>query len=394
MSRQYFITLIPLKPFFFGGDQTFGAAEYVARSRRFPQQTQLLGALRLYLGEVNGLMWVHRNGQYVPKGQRNRAYRILGGTPAVRYASEDDIGQIIDLSPMFITDEHGSDVWMPTPFDYLNGTPNPFVLRSAGNAAYLDGYNPKKELVQRLGGRAFWQAYIRGEAITSAMTIPWEHEESPSEDGNDFRTNWKKKRDSEAALFPHRQIGIELERKQVVQERFYLKYDYNLNTLYRLGFFLTLDESVRIEDGILRLGADGSLFALSVQEVPDTLKSHPLYLPLTSPLSSGQTWKADEKCVVLSPMMFSAGSADIAARYTLIPSLHHEAILQSVSHDKQGETHSYERFGGKTEPIPMIPSGAVIHPSDETRIPQPRGVFAKIGYNRILTIPTKESTHV
>jgi len=76
-STRYLISLRPLKPFFFGGEQTFGeeGMEYVARSRCLPQQTQLLGALRLFLGEVNGLIWVHRNGQYVPKHKRNADQR-------------------------------------------------------------------------------------------------------------------------------------------------------------------------------------------------------------------------------------------------------------------------------------------------------------------------------
>ena len=43
---KYLIMLEPIETFFFGGDRTFGNDSYIAFSRRFPQQTALLGMIR------------------------------------------------------------------------------------------------------------------------------------------------------------------------------------------------------------------------------------------------------------------------------------------------------------------------------------------------------------
>ena len=53
------IKLTPLGEFFFGGDVTFGKANkrsYYVQSRRFPQQTTLLGMLRYELLKKNNLL--------------------------------------------------------------------------------------------------------------------------------------------------------------------------------------------------------------------------------------------------------------------------------------------------------------------------------------------------
>ena len=49
MSKKYLITIKPLEPYFFGGEQTFGEgddANYYAVSLSLPQQTTLMGMLR------------------------------------------------------------------------------------------------------------------------------------------------------------------------------------------------------------------------------------------------------------------------------------------------------------------------------------------------------------
>jgi len=70
---KYLVTLKPLEPFLFGGNQTFGrlgdkeAGNYLVTSRQFPQQTALLGMLRKELMTQAGLLTRKRRGEWVDK---------------------------------------------------------------------------------------------------------------------------------------------------------------------------------------------------------------------------------------------------------------------------------------------------------------------------------------
>jgi CRISPR-associated protein Cmr3 len=81
---RYLITLKPLEPFMFGGDQTFGAlgdkeaGSYLVKSRMFPQQTAVLGMLRKELMVQAGLLTRKLRGEWVDPQKKANAAELVG----------------------------------------------------------------------------------------------------------------------------------------------------------------------------------------------------------------------------------------------------------------------------------------------------------------------------
>jgi hypothetical protein len=111
---KYLLTFKPLKNFFFGNDKTF-SDDYFAISSYFPQNTQLLGALRLFIAEQNKLIHVHRNGKY--SNEPNKLKQKIGTASSEDFLTNTDLGKIKNLSQMFIVNKNIDDAYFPTPFD-------------------------------------------------------------------------------------------------------------------------------------------------------------------------------------------------------------------------------------------------------------------------------------
>jgi len=97
--NKYFITLEPLTPFFFGGENTFGEGKinYFARSNYLPQQTTLLGMLRHELLIQNDLIGTD------PK--LNDWNSLIGENSFQKLNNQyiDDFGAIKNISPVFLS---------------------------------------------------------------------------------------------------------------------------------------------------------------------------------------------------------------------------------------------------------------------------------------------------
>jgi len=92
MSEIRLVTFTPSDPFFFGGNQTFGdSVNYFAESRKFPQQTTLVGVIRHALFEA---------GQQANMGQ---SFRVNLSIPS---NTTSDFGWLKSLSPVFIKGEN------------------------------------------------------------------------------------------------------------------------------------------------------------------------------------------------------------------------------------------------------------------------------------------------
>lgn len=114
---RYLVTLKPMEPFFFGGEQTFGkddtrkeGSRYSAKSTYFPQQTALLGMIRKTLLINNGNLTMHKKGEWVDSrgvkfgNDKNYTAAIkLAGKDAFSYETSTDLGSIKGISPLFIT---------------------------------------------------------------------------------------------------------------------------------------------------------------------------------------------------------------------------------------------------------------------------------------------------
>lgn len=105
-EQKVLITLRPLQPYFFGGEETFGppgeSSNYFAKSRKLPQQTTLLGMLRYELLAIKG--WLNNNEK--EKGNALVGEKSFDGITK-------DFGIIEGLSPLFLMKEE--DAYLPLP---------------------------------------------------------------------------------------------------------------------------------------------------------------------------------------------------------------------------------------------------------------------------------------
>lgn len=97
--NKYLITLKPLTPFFFGGENTFGEGKinYFARSNYLPQQTTILGMLRHELLIQNDLIGTD------PK--TNDWKSLIGENSFQKINNQfvNDFGAIKNISPVFLS---------------------------------------------------------------------------------------------------------------------------------------------------------------------------------------------------------------------------------------------------------------------------------------------------
>jgi CRISPR-associated protein Cmr3 len=138
---RYLVTLKPLEPFMFGGDQTFGAlgdkeaGSYLVKSRHFPQQTALLGMVKRELMTQAGLLTRKRKGEWVDKNRKVDAINLVGYQKFDMLANEEqDLGAIDSLSPLFLVqnERHYIKKVDSDSFAYVDGK--------------LEKYDPKKDI--------------------------------------------------------------------------------------------------------------------------------------------------------------------------------------------------------------------------------------------------------
>ncbi len=134
----YLVTLRPRGRFFFGGDKAFtssGEAVYSAQSLYFPQQTALLGMLRLALLRQADALEVS-----------SASKQIMIGTGFEPHAEQNNnLGKILSLSPVFVRNTLAQQDWKPIGMDFQENHVLPQKLVHNGQDVFwLEGYNPKK----------------------------------------------------------------------------------------------------------------------------------------------------------------------------------------------------------------------------------------------------------
>jgi len=214
---RYLVTLKPLKPFFFGGDITFGElgedSNYLVHSRLFPQQTAILGMIRKEILIQSGLLTTKRQGEWVD--DKVSASKLVGDTKFL-FNQKQEFGVLKSLSPIFLIQEQ-----------------NRFIKKvNIDSCEYqkdglLKGYNPKKDI---------YDNYI----------------------SIDDETQTKKRTD---IFIPIEQIGI---KKNSDQEGYFKKTSYLLKDNFEFAFYIELD--FELKNSFITLGAEQSMFKMSTQE--------------------------------------------------------------------------------------------------------------------------------
>ena len=105
---KYLITLKPLEPFMFGGQNTFGSlgegtGSYIVKSNMFPQQTAILGMLQHEVMCHVGLLTRKRRGEWVDKELKSRVKDAVGNEKFSLTASHiQEFGAIKSISSVFL----------------------------------------------------------------------------------------------------------------------------------------------------------------------------------------------------------------------------------------------------------------------------------------------------
>jgi CRISPR-associated protein Cmr3 len=246
---RYLIKLKPLKPFFFGGDITFGKlgdkenGTYLAHSRLFPQQSAILGMLRKEILLQTNLLTTKMKGEWVDKNNYEKAKELVGDESFnIKANYIQDFGVIQNISSIFLIKD------------------NKKFIKKARIGSYKDGllenYNPKEDIFDNF--------------------ISIDDEETLK---------------TEDIFKPITQIGIKKiinKSKDENKDAFYKKTSYlfqekdknkNSNDFY-FAFYLDID--INLESSFIKLGADDSIFKMEVKESNEQLNYKDNFLLLLS----------------------------------------------------------------------------------------------------------------
>lgn len=374
---KYLLTFKPLKHFFFGNNKTF-TDDYLAISEYFPQNTQLLGALRLFIAEQQKLMKVYKKGKWCDKPKELK--KLTGTATSNDFIKNSDLGMIQNLSQMFMVNSKLTNAYFPTPFDIKISDKEIeyYKLSSLDKEYYLKNYDAKHYQGKYLGDKTFWKNYVSSQYISLDNVEQYDYEVIEKENEKIVKGFFVK----------HSQVGIELENKQTVKDendngKFYSKIDYQLRDGFLFACLVELQEEI-IQDGIIQIGAESSLFDLKVIPYEDTqLEDHPIVSQLfTKPESA-------DKIICISDTILDS-TDDFNSKFTIVPYYKNFAMIKADEQSFVKNTSKYKnnkRFKGKTVPKRVIPTGTVSF-QKENQLPKEQniGAYIKMGYNQFISV--------
>jgi len=228
---RYKITLKPLQPFLFGGDNTYGKigdkenGTYQTTSRCFPQQSAILGMLKKELMIQKGLLTRKIRGEWVDKQKTEEAKEFIGDEKFdICKQESQNFGVIKNISPIFLQKEQQ------------------IIIKVA---------NLKKFPLQKVEENYLLKDF-------TAKDDMFDNYES---------LDGKKSYKNEDIFVP---IAQTLNQKQASENSLYKKTSYLLKDGFSFGFFLECEYDLK--NSIIALGADRSSFALEVEKSDETLE--------------------------------------------------------------------------------------------------------------------------
>ena len=377
------LKLSPLKPFFFGKESVFTNTHY-AISEYFPQQTQIIGALRLYWMEQNNLMRVHKDGKYVPFEKKEFARKLVGNASALDFEKSDNLGAISYISPMFILESQNKcvkDAIFELPCDIVKKECEYVVAKpkyldkivSSKPVVLLEDYDVKMGFLKGLAGCKFWESYINNKTLSCI----YEYDD---------------------IFESYEQVGIALtDDKQTQDGMFYTKKSYILKENYSFGLLINIDEDIIasmpekeniniLTDGVISLGADGSMFSLEVSDIPKILESHPLISNIKN-----KTEIKGKKIVLLSDSILPT-SIPKDSYFQIIPDkvpfkmMKSKKVKLELEDKKDYMIKEQKQSYIKTEERLLVPKGSVYYFKTQGILEEAKGAYSKMGFNQFLVI--------
>lgn len=217
---RYLVTLKPLEPFFFGGDTTFGAlgsenSTYLVKSRKFPQQSAILGMLKKEIMTQSKLLTRKVRGEWVDRENKEKATKLVGNEKFdITIKNKQNFGVIKEISPVFLKRNNQKFIKKVAidKYEYENGL--------------LKNYSPKTDIYDN------FISIDNNKCITSRVIFKEIIQVGNKKNGGD--------------------------------DSLYKKTSYILKHNFEFAFYLKVD--FELENSIVSLGADGSKFQMKVKE--------------------------------------------------------------------------------------------------------------------------------
>jgi CRISPR-associated protein Cmr3 len=275
---KYLISLKPLTPYFFGGENTFGNnnQNYFVRSNYLPQQTTLLGFLRHELLLQNNLIGTN------PK--ENDWASLIGEKS---FQKEDgmfvsEFGAIKKISPVFLSNQMES--YIPQAMDWAmaghlqteknDRIMNSEILRPLALSYFENG-------ITNLEGKSGSVPVLlaNGEPYDAKLKLKslWVNSTGSKQIQWDFENRFKNGQGFENGLFIQRtQVGInrKINRTKDDSGDFYRQVYYQLAEDFAFSFFANLDlpAEKKIHSRLVTMGGEKSAFEMTVTETTDSFE--------------------------------------------------------------------------------------------------------------------------
>jgi len=322
---RYLVTLKPLEPFMFGGDQTFGAlgdkeaGSYLVKSRQFPQQTALLGMLKKEMMTQAGFLTRKRRGEWVDKQQKKNTVQLVGEEKFSMLAQEvQNFGAIKNISPIFLKQKEKRYIKKVDidSYPYVDGK--------------LEGYDPKKDIYDNF-------VSLDGAEKLSAEKIFKAVEQTANKKGGEENSLFKKT-------------------------------SYMFINDFVFAFYVDVDFA--LESSIVTLGADRSAFSMKVEVAQDALE----YVDVNGYL------------ILLSDAYITVDIRDNNATFAISSEISHRNLTHKKTvraYDKIQQKHPQEDYRfSKSETLYLYEKGSVfINPSDTLMENLNNKNLQQIGYN-------------
>jgi CRISPR-associated protein Cmr3 len=250
---DYLIRLKPVDIFFFGSEQTFGYGintDYFGISNPFPQQTALLGMLRkeilIQAGEYKENAADYEAGDYAQMDKLIGSKSFNVDAAFKGNGNDQDFGCIKMLFPLFLYRE--GDYFIRAPFDlnlnfdkFKENKARAYLNKERDFIPLLKGYDPKKGIADQ-----FISHYKKKDKKTDEKIIV----------------------DSDDIFIPLTKIGIDKNRDEDEDGKFFKQKFYRLQEGYEFAFFAEIDH--KLKNSIVSLGAENSSFIMNVEEAKDS----------------------------------------------------------------------------------------------------------------------------
>lgn len=384
-QNNFLITLKPVTPFFFGGENTFGEggeANFFVRSNYLPQQTTLLGFLRYELLLQNNLLGTN------PKDTN---WAALIGPDSFKETGDgftSDFGAIQSLSPVFLS--NGMEHYICQSFDWgmeditVNDSTVkerlfPVAYAAAGKGNAYCSAAPKtipsltingKNFSQKKGTRSLW--------VNSSGTVmrQWEHEEG-FEKGKGFENGF---------FIPQQQVGIFRKTKRTKDDTgdFYKKVSYGLNDDFAFSFFAQLDLPAGKKLGfrIVTMGGERSVFEMTITPAAETFETL-----FTARLFSGG--RADtRKAIVLTSDAYAGTEVLSRCSFAITDTVPFRNITTAQQQNGNYIKIRGEALSKRTELLYLLKRGSIFFADDlkDLKKELDNPAFYKIGYNHFIEL--------